>query len=419
MDRRAVVVTGMGAVTALGPDLAAFEQGLRAGRTGVRRITLFDPAGFRTDLAAQADEPEFPDLEGGLPVRTSRPDRFGLRAALSAVADAGIRREDLHRAAVVFGTGTGGAPDTESYMIERGAGRLPPAGRLLPHQPAAVTDLVARVLGSLGPRATIMTACSSSATAIGHAMDLIRLGRVDVAVAGGAEGLCRLTYAGFGALRATSPELCRPFDADRKGLNLGEGAAALLLESADHARARGARIYACLAGYGVTTDAYHMTAPHPQGEGAARAMRAALEDAGLPASAVGYINAHGTATPHNDAAETLAIKAVFGPHAPAIPVSSIKSMVGHTLGAAGAIEAVASVLALCRGFLPPTVNHHQAEPSFGLDYIPETARQQQVEVVLSSSFAFGGNNAVLVFTRAPSFSPGSPGQRSGAADDFI
>ncbi len=399
--RRSVVITGMGAITALGPDLDAFEQGLRAGRTGVRRLTLFDPKGFRTDLAAQAEEPEFPDLPRGLPEHTSRPDRFGLRAALSALHDAGLdpRHPALFAAAVVFGTGTGGAPDTEAYMIERAAGRPTQSGWLIPHQPAAVTDLVARMLGCHGPRSTIMTACSSSATAIGLAADLIALQRADLAVAGGAEGLCRLTYAGFGALRATSPELCRPFDVDRKGLNLGEGAAALVLESEAHAKGRGARIYAYLAGYGVTTDAYHMTAPHPEGEGAARAMRAALTDAGLPPSAIGYINAHGTATPHNDAAETLAIKAVFGELAPGIPVSSIKSMVGHTLGAAGAIEAVAAVLALHRGFLPPTVNHHRADPSFGLDYIPEKARAQQVDAVLSSSFAFGGNNAVLVLTR--------------------
>jgi 3-oxoacyl-[acyl-carrier-protein] synthase II len=263
-----------------------------------------------------------------------------------------------------------------------------------------VTDLIARALQARGPRTTIMTACSSSAVSIGWAADLVSSGAVDVAIAGGAEGLCRLTAAGFGALRATSPELCRPFDAERKGLNLGEGAAALVLEAEDGARRRGARILGRVAGYGVTADPHHMTAPHPEGDGAARAMRAALFDAGLSPAAIGYINAHGTATPHNDAAETRAIKAVFGELAPRIPVSSIKSMVGHTLGAAGAIEAVASLLALTRGFLPPTVNHHRAEEGFGLDYIPGAAREARVDAVLSSSFAFGGNNAVLVFTRA-------------------
>lgn len=398
-NRRQVVITGLGAVTALGPDVAAFRDGLRAGTSGVRRITLFDPTGYRTDLAAQAEEPTFPEL-ASLPSYTSRPDRFGLRAALSAVADAGLLPAALQRAAVVFGTGTGGAAITESYMVARDAGERPPAGCVIPHQPAAVTDLVARALRAGGPRATVMTACSSSAVAIGQAADLIALGQADVALAGGAEGLCRLTFAGFCALRATSPEPCRPFDAERKGLNLGEGAAVLVLEAEEHARARGARIYARLAGQGATADAYHMTAPHPQGEGAARAMRAALADAGLPPEAIGYINAHGTATPHNDAAETQAIKAVFGELAPRIPVSSIKSMVGHTLGAAGAIEAVASVLSLHEGFLPPTVNHRQAEPGFDLDYIPGEARAARVDAVLSSSFAFGGNNAVLIFARA-------------------
>jgi 3-oxoacyl-[acyl-carrier-protein] synthase II len=269
---------------------------------------------------------------------------------------------------------------------------------LIAHQPASVTDLVARHLGAHGPRTTIMTACSSSATAIGYAADRIRLGHVDVAIAGGAEGLTRLTYAGFGCLRATAPgdEPCRPFDVERKGLTLGEGAAVLVLEEYERARARGATILAVVAGWGITADAHHMTAPHPEGEGAARAMKMALDDARLSADAIGYVNAHGTGTPHNDAAETLAIKTVLGA---SVPVSSIKSMVGHTLGAAGAIEAVASVLALRGGFLPPTVNLRTPDPAFGLDYIPGEAREVEIDALLSNSFAFGGNNTVLAFTR--------------------
>src|SRR6185369_10898013 len=240
--------------------------------------------------------------------------------------------------------------------------------------------------------------CSSSATAIGYAADRVRLGHVDVALAGGAEGLTRLTYAGFGCLRATAPgdEPCRPFDADRKGLTLGEGAAVLVLEEYERARARGATIYAVVAGWGITADAHHMTAPHPEGDGAARAMQMALDDAKLSPEAIGYVNAHGTGTPHNDAAETLAVKRILGTRA---PVSSIKSMVGHTLGAAGAIEAVASVLSLARGFLPPTVHLRTPDPAFGLDYIPNAARDVAVEALLSNSFAFGGNNTVLAFSR--------------------
>jgi 3-oxoacyl-[acyl-carrier-protein] synthase II len=394
-----VAVTGLGAVTALGPDLHAFERGLREGRSGVGELTLFDTTGFRTRLAAQAPNPA-PPLDEALLRRSSRPDRFGLQAAFEAVRRAGLEPRDLSRAAVLFGTGTGGAQMSEHYMIEERAHRSPPVELLVAHQPCSVTDLVARHLGAHGPRATIMTACSSSASAIGYAADRIRLGQVDVAIAGGAEGLCRLTYAGFSALRATAPEPCQPFDQNRKGLNLGEGAAVLVLEDYDRARARGATIWAIVAGWGMTADAHHMTAPHPEGDGAARAMRAALADARLSADEVGYINAHGTATPHNDAAETAAIKAALGAHAGRVPISSIKSMVGHTLGAAGAIEAAASVLTLARGFIPPTVNLMTPDPAFGLDYVPGAAREVQVDVVLSNSFAFGGNNTTLAFIRA-------------------
>ena len=398
MSKTAVVVTGMGIVSALGVDLGAFSAGLRAGRSGVRKQEHLASAGVRSDLCADAAEPEFP--EGlALPKYTSRPDRFGLRAALSAVADAGLSSAQLQGAAVVFGTGTGGAQDTEDYLRGRLAGQSPDVQLLISHQPASVTDLVARVLGAQGPRATVMTACSSSAIALSQARDQIALGRVQVAVAGGAEGLCMLTLAGFGALRATSPEACRPFDVDRKGLNLGEGAAVLILESEAHARARGARIYARFVGAGLSCDAHHMTAPHPEGAGALRAMQAALKDAQLGPEAVGYINAHGTGTPHNDAAESAAVRALLGARAAQVPISSIKSMVGHTLGAAGAIEAVASVVSLHQGFLPPTVNLQTPDPAFGLDLIMGEARAQRVQVVMSSSFAFGGNNAVLLFTQ--------------------
>ncbi len=258
---------------------------------------------------------------------------------------------------------------------------------------------MARAFRIGGPRTTIMTACSSSATAIGYAADCIRLGKSAVAIAGGAEGLCRLTYAGFSSLRAMSVEPCRPFDAERSGLTLGEGAAVMVLESLDHACARGATVLAQFAGYGISADGYHMTAPHPEGDGAARAMLAALDDAGLSAETIDYINAHGTATPHNDAAEARAIAKVFGTRA--IPISSTKSMVGHTLGAAGAIEACASVIALAEGFLPPTANLRKVDSAFELDIIGPSAREQRPRFVLSNSFAFGGNNTALIFARSP------------------
>lgn len=393
-----VVVTGLGVISGLGPDLDAFVDGLRAGRSGIRRSTQKELVGARSELVAEAPEPSFaPSVQ--LPKHVSRPDRLGLAAALAAVSHAGLSPESLRAAAVLFGTGTGGAADTERYLRELRTGELPGIGALISHQPAAVTDVVARVLGAKGPRATIMTACSSSAIAISQGLDLIRLGRVEIAVCGGAEGLCALTCVGFGALRATSPEPCRPFDAERKGLNLGEAGAVLILESAEHARRRGARVLARLVGSGLSCDAHHMTAPEPQGQGALRAMRAACADAGLSPESIDFVNAHGTATPHNDAAETAALKALLGERVAKVPVSSIKSMVGHTLGAAGAIEAVASVSSLVHGFLPPTVNLTTPDPAFGadFDFIPGSAREVRVRTILSSSFAFGGNNAVLLF----------------------
>lgn len=398
-----VVVTGLGVVSALGPDAEAFAARLRSGESGIGKLTLFDASGSRSDLVGQAPEPPLP-ASLSLPPRSSRPDRFGLAAALAAVEQAGLGPDLLRPAAVLFGTGCGGAQETEAYLRQTVAGPWPPVGELVPHQPASVTDLVGRILGAAGPRATIMTACSSSAIAISQGRDLILRGHTDVAICGGAEGLCRLTMAGFSALRATSPEACRPFDRDRKGLNLGEGAAVLVLESAEHARRRGARPLARIVGAGLSCDAHHMTAPHPQGEGALRAMRAACQDAGLSPESIGYINAHGTGTPHNDAAETAAVRGLLGSGSGKVPMSSIKSMVGHTLGAAGAIEAAASVLSLLHGFLPGTANLENPDPAFGeagdFDFLVGPAREQPVDTVMSSSFAFGGNNAVLIFSRA-------------------
>ncbi len=411
MTEHRVAITGLGAITALGPNVDALDRGLRAGKSGVGELTLFDTSPFRTHLGMQAPEPLSPaalahavGLDEARFAQVSRPDRFGLQAAIEAVRDSAISIEELRQAACVFGTGTGGAMRTEQYvrrLLSEGEAGADPT-LLRSHQPAAVTDFVCRAFRIQGPRSTVMTACSSSATAIGQAADHIRLGRTEIAIAGGAEGLCLLTYAGFNALRATSPEPCRPFDAQRSGLNLGEGAAVLVLEEETRAHRRGAKIYGYLAGYGISADAHHMTAPHPEGDGAARAMLAALTDARLDPDAIGYINAHGTATPHNDAAEAAAIKRVFGERAPRIPVSSSKSMVGHTLGAAGAVEAVVSLLALSGDYLPPTANLENPDPALGLDFIPKQARQARVDAILSSSFAFGGNNTVLVLQRGPS-----------------
>jgi 3-oxoacyl-[acyl-carrier-protein] synthase II len=331
----------------------------------------------------------------------SRQDRLGLQAALEAVADAGLDGRQLSSAALLVGTGAGGALRTEGYQMrlsrfgERGA----PASWLLSHQPASTADLIAARLGCRGVRGSIMTACSSSATTIGLALDLIRLGRAKRVLAGGVESICRLTFGGFSSLRAMDPEPCRPFHRQRRGLTLGDGAAMLVLEDAGEARRRGRQPYAELAGYGVSADAHHMTAPAPDGRGAAAAMQAALADAGMAPEAVQYINAHGTATSHNDPMEVRAIRQVFGRNAGRIPVSSTKAMTGHTLGAAGAIEAAICVLALQQGLVPATLRLDDPDPACDLDHVPRRSRRQTLEVALSNSFAFGGNNTTLVFRR--------------------
>ena len=401
MSTAEVVVTGLGVVSALGPDVAAFTAGLRRGETALGRPRQLALLEGRSEIVGEAPPPSLPSSYV-LPSWSSRPDRFGLAASFEAVRHAGLSPASLRGAAVIFGTGVGGAQQTEEYLRTLIAGGQPDLGLLLPHQPCAVTDLVARALGATGPRSTVMTACSSSAIALSQGRDLILLGHADLVVCGGAEGLCNLTSAGFSALRATSKSLCCPFDRQRAGLNLGEGAAVLILESAAHAQKRGARILARFVGAGLSCDAHHMTAPQPQGIGALSAMRAACQDAQLAPARIGYLNAHGTGTPHNDAAETAAVHALLGAQSHTVPISSIKSLLGHTLGAAGAIEAAASVVSLCEGFLPPTAQLQEPDPAFGdhFDFITTKSRPTRVDYILSSSFAFGGNNAALLFGSA-------------------
>jgi 3-oxoacyl-[acyl-carrier-protein] synthase II len=400
MIRRRVVVTGVGVLSAFGLGCDALRAGLRGGARALREVTLFDATPFRSRIAGEVPAFEAP-LTGLARRRASRADRLGVAAAAEAVAAAGLTRAALHGAAVVHGTGAGGAHLLEEYVARLAATgeRAALASLLVPHQPATTTDVIAATFGAHGPRTTLMTACSSSATAIGYAGDLIRCGRAMVALAGGTEPLCRLTFAGFSALRAMSPEPCRPFDAERSGLTLGEGSATLVLEDLDHARARGARVLAELCGYGVSADAHHLTAPDPEGDGAARAMRDALRDAALPETAIDYVNAHGTATQYNDPVETLALKAVFGDHARRLMVSSTKAMTGHALGAAGALEAAICVFALEDRVVPPTLGLVTPDPACDLDYVPGVARERALHYALSNSFGFGGNNTALVFGR--------------------
>jgi len=403
MSERRVFVTGLGAVTSLGKDLTTTWEGLVAGRSGIGPITLFDSSAFRTHLAAEIKE--LPGgIEPSLMRRLSRTDVAGLGAAAEALADSGLdlSREDLSRIGVVLGAGVSGLLDSENYLhalLAKGPRGARPT-RVLNHPPDQTTDRIAERWGFLGPRSSITTACSSSATSLGYAADLIRHGYCDVVVTGGADTFARLTHGGFNALRSVDPDPCRPFDRRRKGLTIGEAAGLLVFEEEEHAKRRGANLRARFLGYGVTSDAHHMTQPEPTGEAGARTMAACLKAAGLNPEDVDYVNAHGTATPQNDSAETAAIKRALGARAHEIPVSSIKSMLGHCLCSAGAIEAVAAVRTIETGVVPPTISWGERDPECDLDIVPNTAREAHVRVALSNSFAFGGNSTVVAFGKA-------------------
>ena len=402
MKNRRAVVTGLGAITAIGLDAASFWQNLLKSRSGLDPVTLFDASGYRCQKAAE--------VKGFLPNllfssrqlrRMSRCDQLGLKAAAEAIEDArlNLEKEDRERIGIFVGGGAGGIFSAEEYRLDmylKGPRRARPS-LLIPFATCTLTDHLAARYGLLGPRATIATSCSSSATAIGYALDAIRAGEVEAAIVGGSESLSRLTFGGFNSLRSLDEDGCRPFDLNRKGLSLGEGAAFLVIEEGDRARRRSAKIYAEVLGYGLTGDGHHMTAPDWGGDGACRAMEAALLDSRLSPGEVGYINAHGTGTPANDLAETRSIKKLFGRRAGKIPVSSIKSMIGHCLGAAGALEAVATVLTVKEDRIPPTIRYQTPDPECDLDYVPNVSRTAAVNAALSNSFAFGGNNTVLVF----------------------
>ena len=395
-----VVVTGLGVVSPYGVGAKAYWSGLSAGTCAIRPATLIETAGFRCRLAA-----EVPDALPGSR-RLSRADRLAQLAAREALDDAGLGPADRREAALLVGAVGGGMLEAEAWYWrrtgERGAAGPRPPGppdrralaSVLPHSHA---DAVGSRLGLYGPRETVITACSSGAVALALASDLVADGVVDVALAGGADSLTRICFMGFNALRLLDPNPCRPFDRDRRGMSIGEGAAFVVLESAAHARARGVRVYAELAGYGMTTDAFHVTAPQPDGEGMVRAMRAALTRAGAGPRDVGYVNAHGTATPQNDRIEAHALREVFGEGS--LLVSASKSMIGHTMAAAGALEAVATVLAVVHELVPPTANLSTPDPDVAFDCVPGTAREAALDVAVSNSFGFGGQNLSLLFRR--------------------
>ena len=423
-----VMITGIGMLCASGNGKDAAWAAIRAGKPGIGRITQFDPSKCTSQVAAEVKDFQAYAIDSGLVDRKAarhmaRFSQFAVAVAKEAWADAGYgeaNRPDMDRVATIFGVGIGGMEVTgENYKVlfDRGPDRLSPLAvpELIPNEAPGNISIA---LGAKGPCISVATACASSTDAIGYALDLIRAGRADVVVAGGSEGcITEFTVGGFMKMRALSthyndtPEkACRPFSADRDGFVMGEGAAALILESEEHARARGARIYAELAGYGATADAYHITAPDPSGKGAIKAMELALKDAGVEdRSLVDYINAHGTSTHLNDQMETKAFKAVFGEEgAKKINVSSTKSMHGHMLGAAGAMEAAVTALAISDGFVPPTINYEKpdldvdvanGEVPLDLNYTPNVGVNREIRVAMSSSLGFGGHNGVLVLRK--------------------
>jgi len=398
MKQRRVAITGMGIFCSIGRNVEEFLQSLREGRTGIGQISLFDTSKYPSKIGAQITDyrPEGFFKKKELK-RLSRTDQFALIAAEETVKDSRINSYAPEEVGICLGAGAGGMFEAEAYHREVLLKGKSKASLLLPFIPSFTTNRVAQRFRFSGPLATITTACSSSATSIGYGADLIRSGKAKVVLCGGSDALSELTFGGFNSLRSTDPSPCKPFDKKRAGMSLGEGAAILVLEGLDEALKRGVKVYAEFLGYGIGGEAYHITAPEPTGMMEARIMGKGLEESGIKPSGVDYINAHGTGTPLNDKVETLSIKRVFGERAYSIPVSSIKSMVGHCLGSAGAIEAVASILSIVHGFVPPTVNHQEGDEDCDLDYVPGKSREVNVKVVLSNSFAFGGNCTSLVF----------------------
>lgn len=403
MSARRVAVTGVGVISALGHNRAEFWDALRAGRSGIGPITLVDCAGMRFQNGAEVrDFDPLAHLDAKQVDLNDRFAHFGLVAAREAVAQAGVEWTEALRdeSAVVTGSCLGGRISEHRTLADMQAGvRTRPHPLSIPRgMDNAAASHISIDFGVRGPVYTVATACASSNHAIGQAFHMVRSGMVELAIAGGSESPFTPGHLKmWEALRAVSPDTCRPFTKDRRGMVLGEGAAMLVLEPLEAAQARGATVLGEIVGFGMSADAHHVT--QPLAAGAARAMRAALRDAALEPERVGYVNAHGTGTGVNDPMETAALRDVFGAHADRLAVSSTKSMHGHTLGAAGAIEAAATVLALRCGTLPPTANFTEADPECDLDVIPNEARAAEVEYALSNSFAFGGLNAVLAFRR--------------------
>lgn len=409
MSRTRVVITGLGAITPLGSSVDLYWQGLLAGRSGIRRITQFDASELPCQIAG-----EVPDFDPELVMdrkearRASRCAQMALAAANEAMHDAGLgeKMPEAERAGVVYGTAIGGIDRVDEgiqVLRTRGIGRTNPF--MLPSSiPNLPAFLITERFQCLGPSITVTTACATGTQAVGEGAELIRRGSADVVIVGGTEALIAdYAIAGFSVMRALptsfndAPEKAsRPFDARREGFIFSEGAGALILESEAHALARGAEIYAEVCGHASSSDAFHIAAPHPEAAGPIRAMQWALKDAGLQPAQIDYINAHGTSTPLNDPNETFAIKNVFGEHAYTLSISSTKSMIGHPMGAAGSLEAIASILAIKHQIIPATINYEYPDPECDLDYTPNTASPKEISYALSNSFGLGGQNACLI-----------------------
>ena len=414
--KRRVVITGMGAVTPIGNDVATFWSGLKQGQSGIGSLTRFNTDGYSCLVAAQIDDFDPSSVIDKREVRRlDRSCQFAIVAAAEAMKNAGISKEmvengeiDANRFGVIVSSGIGGMGTMEAEhikMLERGPDRVSPlcVPMMIVNMLAGNVSIFA---GAKGPCGTVVTACATGTNSIGDAFKIIQRGDADVMLAGGAEAcLTPLAFAGFCSMKAMTgrndepSRACRPFDKDRDGFVMGEGAGLLVLESLEHAQMRGANILGEVVGYGWTADAFHITAPSPGGEGGARAMTMALKDAGIEPEAIDYINAHGTSTPINDANETAGIKISFGDHAYKLAISSTKSMIGHLLGASGAVEAIASVMAMVDGFVPPTINYETPDPDCDLDYVPNVGRETKVNYALSNSLGFGGHNACLIFAK--------------------
>ena len=408
---RRVVITGMGVVSPLGSDVETFWKRLIAGESGIGPVTRFDTSKYDTRFAAEVQGYRTEEFMDRKEIR--RADLFvqyAIGAAAQAVKQAGVSPEsvDVNRYGVIVGSGIGGIATFEDQyrtLLEKGPSRVSPF-----FIPMMISDMasgqVSIQFGAKGPNYCTVSACSSGAHAVGDAFRIIQHNEADVMISGGAEApITPVSFAGFCSMKAMSTrnddpqKASRPFDAQRDGFVMGEGAGIVVLEELEHAKKRGAKIFAEVVGYGATGDAHHMTAPAPEGEGAARAMREAIRDSGLPLESFGYLNAHGTSTPLNDKFETQAIKSVFGEHAKKLPVSSTKSMTGHLLGAAGGLETIICVLALERHKLPPTINYKTPDPDCDLDYVPNTARAVELQAALSNSLGFGGHNVTLALSR--------------------